>query len=296
MTPNSRGSTYMILAMAAFAVEDMFIKAAADTLAIGPILMLFGGGGMLVFMLLAKLRQQPLYHPAVLSRALLVRSAFEIVGRLFFALAIILSPLSSASAILQATPLVVVLGAALFMGERVSLLRWLAIIAGFIGVLMIVRPGVDSFNPASLFAVISTIGFAGRDLSTRAAPPVLTNLQLGIYGFLVLIICGVILQVWYGSSTSFIDSLTLEAGLQVGGAILFGVAAYNFLTNAMRTGDVSVVTPFRYTRLIFALILGVIIFNERPDIYTLTGGMIIVLSGVYILMQGRRRGATVTQA
>ena len=101
MTPNSRGSTYMILAMAAFAVEDMFIKAAADTLAIGPILMLFGGGGMLVFMLLAKLRQQPLYHPVVLSRALLVRSAFEIVGRLFFALAIILSPLSSASATRQ---------------------------------------------------------------------------------------------------------------------------------------------------------------------------------------------------
>lgn len=277
----------MILAMAAFAVEDMLIKAAAGHLAIGTILILFGTGGMLIFIGLALLKGEPLYHPAVLSRALLIRSCFEVMGRLFFALAIVLSPLSSASAILQATPLVVVLGGVLFFGERVGLLRWIAVLFGFIGVLMIIRPGVDSFNPASIFAVISTLGFAGRDLATRAAPPALTNLQLGIYGFLMLVICGLILQSWYAEPFDITPMLSSSAGLQVSGAILFGVVAYNSLTRAMRTGDISIVTPFRYTRLIFAMFLGVFFFEERPDFLTMSGALIIVLSGTFILWHGK---------
>ncbi|WP_290703994.1 DMT family transporter [Amphritea sp.] len=281
---NTRGSIFMVLAMAAFAIEDMFIKASANTMPIGLILMLFGLGGMLIFIFLTWQRKERVLQPSIMSRPLLIRAGSEVVGRLCFALAITLTPLSSASAILQATPLVVLLGAAIVFGEHIDFKRWLAVLIGFAGVLMIIRPGLDGFNPASLFAVISTLGFAGRDLATRAAPPVLSNMQLGVYGFFVLIPTGFILQLYTGEPLV----VNFEAGYQIVGAIIFGVIAYNSLTIAMRSGDVSVVTPFRYTRLLFALILGIIIFDERPDLMTLIGGMIVVLSGGYTLLQSRR--------
>ncbi len=291
---NLRGSLFMIISMAGFAVEDMFIKAAAEHLALGTILILFGAGGMVVFMVSALAKGEPIYHASFLARAQLIRSAFEIAGRLFFALAIVLSPLSSASAILQATPIVVVLGGVMFFGERIRWQLWLAILAGFIGVLMIVRPGVDSFSFASIFAVLSTIGFAGRDLATRAAPATLTNFQLGIYGFLMLIITGLILLAWYAEPIDLKPLFNSIAGIQIAGAVGFGVIGYNFLTKAMRTGEIAMVAPFRYTRLIFALMLGVFIFNERPDLFTLSGGLIVVCSGIFILWQNKKVSKSVS--
>ncbi|WP_211252265.1 DMT family transporter [Marinobacterium jannaschii] len=281
---NTRGSLFMILAMAAFAVEDMFIKAASVNMPTGLVLALFGLGGTLLFMLLTKQRGEQIIHPALLSKPILLRAVSEITGRLFYTLAITLTPLSSASAILQATPLVVVMGAALLFGERVGLKRWLAILVGFVGVLMIIRPGLEGFTPASIFAVIGTLGFAGRDLATRAAPPVLSNMQLGVYGFFVLIPTGFALLIYSGEAISFDPG----ASVQILGSIIFGVIAYNALTIAMRTGDVSVVTPFRYTRLIFALILGIFVFGERPDLMTLMGGLLIVVSGGSTLLRNRR--------
>ena len=149
---------------------------------------------------------------------------------------------------------------------------------------MIIQPGLEGFEAASLFAVVATLGFAGRDLATRAAPPVLSNMQLGVYSFFVLIPTGLVLLLYSGESVQF-DSVAM---IQVGGAILLGVVAYNALTIAMRTGDVSVVSPFRYTRLLFALILGVFVFGEKPDLITLLGSALIVLSGGYTLIQSRR--------
>ena len=163
-------------------------------------------------------------------------------------------------------------------------MRWLAILLGFIGVLMIIRPGLASFEAASLFALIATLGFAGRDLATRGATPTLSNMQLGVYGFFVLIPTGLALLLFNESALQ----LDLFASLQILGATVFGVAAYYALTVAMRTGDVSVVSPFRYTRLLFALLWGCLIFSERPDIMTLLGGLIIILSGSYTLVQSRR--------
>ncbi len=282
---NLRGSLFMVLAMAAFAIEDMFIKAAAAIIPTGIVLTLFGLGGTLVFMLMAQRQGEAIFHPAVISKRMGMRAFFEIVGRLFFVLAITLTPLSSASTILQATPLVVVLGAALFMGERVSMDRWMAIIIGFVGVLVVIRPGVDNFEPLSLLAVIAMLGFAGRDLATRAAPPVLSNRQLGIYGFMVLIPSGLAIQ-WYAPQAIQYDAFS---SLQLLAAVAFGVAAYYWLTIAMRTGQVAAVTPFRYTRLLFAIALGMLVFNEQPDSMTLLGGLIIVVSGMYILASSSTR-------
>jgi drug/metabolite transporter (DMT)-like permease len=292
MIDNLRGSLWMVAAMAGFAVEDMFLKSVAASLPVGQILMIFGAGGMMGFALLAMRRGERILHPAILSPAILIRCLFEVAGRLFYTLAIALTPLSSASAILQATPLVVVMGAALVFGERVGWRRWAAIAVGFAGVLIILRPGLDGFTPLSLLAVLGMLGFAGRDLATRAAPPVLSNLQLGVYGFAMMVPTGALLLAVSGGA---VLPSALAAG-QLAAATVIGVLAYYALTSAMRIGEVSVVTPFRYTRLVFALILGATVFGERPDAATLLGSAVIVTSGIYTLLRSRRVQAMATKA
>ncbi|WP_413283731.1 DMT family transporter [Vibrio sp. MA40-2] len=281
MSNNLKGSLFMMFSMVAFAIEDMFIKAAAKTVPIGVVLVFFGVGGTILFVLLTWKNKQKVFHPAILSRPILIRASCEIVGRLTFALAITLTALSSASAILQATPLVVAVGAALFFKEHVGIKRWMAIIVGFVGVLFIIRPSVDGFDVLSIFAVIATLGFAGRDLATRAAPMVLSNLQLGVYGFFVLIPAGLSIMLYQDDHFT----INFSAGMQIASATVIGVIAYYSLTIAMRTGDVSVVSPFRYTRLVFAIIIGMTVFGETPDLMTIIGSMLIVLSGGYFLIQ-----------
>lgn len=285
LSPNLRGSLLMVLSMAGFAVEDMAVKVAAGHMPAGEVLIIYGLMGMAVFAAMALSRgEAPLPH-AILHRTMALRSTFEIVGRVFFALSLALIPLSTVSAILQATPLVVVAGAALFFGERVGWRRWSAVAVGFFGVLMVIRPGVAGFNSLSLLAVVGMLGFALRDLATRAAPRVLSNAQLGVAGFASVLISGLIILGWTGGAV-MPDLIGFGAAVLAAG---FGVLGYAMLTGAMRSGELSVVTPFRYTRLLFALILAALVFGERPDAMTLGGGAVIVGSGLYTLLRSRRK-------
>ena len=281
---NLRGSLLMVASMAAFSLEDLFIKSATKSLPLGQVLILFGIGGMIVFMILTARRGEVLLHPAILSRPIVLRSICEVMGRSCFTLALALTPLSSASAILQATPLIVTIGAVIFFGETVGWRRWLATVIGLGGVLLILRPGLSGFEPASLFAVLGTLGFAGRDLATRAAPQSMSNMQLGVWGFFMLVVAGSLMLNWTGG----IIWPSANNLLQIAGAIIFGVIAYNALTIAMLSGEISVIAPFRYTRLVFAMVLGVIIFAERPDSLTLLGSAIVVGCGLYSVFRERR--------
>lgn len=275
----------MAAAMAAFSVEDSFFKHATQSIPTSQALMMFGGLGLAVFALLSRRRSEPVWHPQLLSTALILRSICELCGRLFFALALALTPLTSASAILQAAPLVVVVGAVVFFGERVGWRRWLAIAMGFAGVLLIIRPTPALFDPTSVFAVLATLGFAGRDLATRASPATMSTEQLGSLGFAILTLAGVILSLVMGEQPVIPPIQTVAA---IMAATTAGVLAYSALTKAMRTGDISAVTPFRYTRQLFALILGFAIFGEWPDLLTWVGIGVIILSGVYTARAGRQ--------
>ena len=283
---NLTGSLFMILAMALFAVEDAFIKFAARSLPVGQVLILFGLGGALVFAMLALVTRTPLFVPDVLSRPMRIRAVFEVTGRLFYTLAIAMIPLSAATVILQATPLVVVAGAALLFGERVGWRRWTAILIGLLGVVVIIKPGTDSFSLLSLLAVIGMFGFAGRDLASRAAPPTVGTLLLGFYGFCAVIVAGTAIALWDGSA--FVRPGVFTA-LSLAWAVNAGVAAYASLMKAMRSGDVSAVTPFRYSRLLFGIAMGIALFGERPDLATWIGSGLIVLSGLFIMWRGQRR-------
>lgn len=272
--------------MAGFAVEDMLLKsAAAAGMPVGQILVIFGGGGTLVFAAAALWQGQSLFPAAAFQRTMLVRSAFEVLGRLFYTLSIALTALSSTTAILQATPIVVVAGAALFFNERVGWRRWLAILVGLAGVLIVMRPGAEGFSALSILAVLGMLGFAGRDLATRAAPKGLGTQVLGVYGFLMIVVAGLLYSAYAGAPYRMPAP---GVALALLGAIAFGVAGYSSLTLAMRTGDVSAVTPFRYSRLLFGVALGMVVFGERPDAATYIGSAIVVASGLYIMARGRR--------
>ena len=282
---NRIGSAWMVAAMAAFAIEDALIKAAARSLPTAEVLILFGLGGAVVFGIWALISGQNLLSRDVLSRTMRLRMAFEVVGRLFYALAITMTPLSSATVILQATPLVVVAGAAMVFGEKVGPRRWLAILIGLLGVVIIIGPGTDSFSALSVLAVVGMLGFAGRDLASRAAPAGLGTAILGFYGFLAIILAGVVSGTWDGTDYVLPGR---PAALSLLGAVLAGVGAYSCLMKAMRTGEVSAVTPFRYSRLLFGIALGVLVFGESLTPAMVIGSGLIVCSGLFILWRGKQ--------
>lgn len=287
---NAIGAAWMIVAMAAFALEDALVKAVSDLLPVGQIMMLFGLGGAALFAIIARAQGDALMTPDVLSRAMRVRVFFEITGRLFYVLALALIPLSTATVILQATPLVVVACAALIFGERVGWRRWTAIGLGLLGVLIILRPGTGGFSALSLLAVIGMLGFAGRDLASRAAPRSLSTAILGLYGFLALAVAGLLFSLWQRQGFVMPDA---RAALLLSATVLIGIGAYSCLMKAMRTGDVSAVTPFRYTRLLFGAALGIALFDETLTVGMLVGSGLIVLSGLFILWRGKAKAPAI---
>ncbi|MFY0596056.1 MAG: EamA family transporter [Cognatishimia sp.] len=274
----------MVAAMFGFALEDSFFKASTDTLPIGQAIVLLGAIGAAIFSVLARRNEQSLVVAEVRSKPMIIRAGFEITGRLFFFLAIALAPLSAATVILQATPIVVVAGAALFLGDKVGWRRWAAIALGLTGVLIVLNPDSQSFTWHSAFAVIGMLGFAGRDLASRAAPASLSTSVLGFYGFLAIIIAGLLYRAWSGEA--FIP-VAFENGSQIALAAVFGVLGYSCLMKAMRTGEISAVAPFRYSRLLIGLGIGVLWFGETLTTRMMIGSAIIILAGLFLLWRGK---------
>ena len=281
---NIRGATLMVLAMLGFAVEDMLIKQLSGGLPVGQVLMVIGMGASLVFGSIAVAYGDKLLSTDTLNPRLLLRNGFEMFGTFGFVAAIALTPISTASAILQATPLVVTSGAALFLGETVGWRRWVAILIGLFGVLLIIKPGMESFDVKSLFAVMGVIGLAGRDLVTRNIPKTISSRIIALNAFVVSIFTGFLLLT-AGVTGSGWTPIAASDGLSLGTAVVVGVAAYYAIVAATRIGDMSVIAPYRYSRLVFALVIGVFAFQERPDALTLLGAAIIVISGCYTLFR-----------
>ena len=288
MNANLRGSAFMVLSMIGFGLEDAFFKSATGSGGVSPgvATIQFGLLALGICAAMARLGGVPLWNPAYLQAGLLVRTGFEICGRLFFALSLAYTPLSTTTAILQATPLVVMAGAALIFKERIGPRRWSAMAIGLVGVLLIVRPSPSGLEANAIFALLGMIGFAGRDLATRASPPGVHRNQLGLLGFAVVTFAGCVILA-FEPGTPHLPSN--DAALKIVATALCGVLGYTALTTAMRTGEISAVAPFRYSRLLVGLVLAVTVFGERPDLPTLIGAAIIVLGGLYTLMPARWR-------
>jgi drug/metabolite transporter (DMT)-like permease len=288
---NLNGIFLVIASMAGFTLEDMFIKQLSTTIPVGQIMMILGFSGAMIFAVMARFKGRRLMARNAWTRTMLARALFEAIAALAFVTSLALVPLSTVSSVFQATPLAITMGAALFFGEQVGWRRWSAIIVGFIGVLLIIRPGYSSFDPKIFFVLIAVLAVAMRDLITRLIDQNVASTVVSCQGFAALALAGAALML----ATS--DSLTPVSPLQVGyfiGGIVFGVSGYYAIVAAMRIGDASAITPFRYTRLLFSMIVGVAVFHEHPDTATLIGATIIIASGLYTFLRERRLVRTIT--
>ena len=279
-----RGAALMTASMACFSVEDAIIKVVGGALPPAQIIWMLGLGGAIALWGWLWCRDRPVWSPEARRPIVLWRTAFEVGASLCFVPALVLVPLSTATAILQAGPLVVAAGAALVYGAQVGPRRWAAIGAGFAGVLLIVRPGA-AFEPAVLLAVAGTLFMGARDLVTRRAPVGLSSTRLSLLAFLALVPTAAALQVALGAPfvvPSGADALRLVV------AVFIGIAGYVTAVVALRMGDVAVVSSFRYARMVFALVLALVVFRERPDALALLGIAVIVGAGLYTLIREAR--------
>ena len=282
---NLRGGALMTMAMLGFAIEDMFIKLMSAGLPTWQIIGALGVGGAAIFGAILVIRRQPLFSRAWLARSVMLRNTCEAVGTAAFVSAITLIPLSTASAILQSTPLAVTLGAALMFHEPVGWRRWSAILAGFAGVLLVIRPGMAGFDALSLLAVLGVAGLALRDLATRRVPAGVSSFQLSFMAFLTLVVTALAMAPFDPRPAA----MPTPAGwAMLAAAVGFGALAYYALVAAMRLGEIGFVAPFRYSRLIFALVIGMVVFDENPDALMLAGSAIIVASGIYTIWRERK--------
>ena len=284
MSANLRGITFMISAMAMFTLSDLFLKLAARSYSAPEIMLVMGLIGGALFGTLARINALPLFGAAFFAPTVMLRNGSELIGTFCIISALTLAPLSLVTSITQATPLVVTAGAALILRERVGLRRWLAVLAGFGGVLLILRPGVIEISWGMLAALGAVMFLGLRDVITRAVPANIHTLQLASYSFLFLIPAGILL-IWL-SPSDLTKSLRDVPWLIL--SILFAAAAIFAITSAMRAGEVSAIIPFRYSRMIFALIAAMLFLGERPDALTLIGVAIIIGSGLFVMRRQRQ--------
>ena len=283
---NFLGSFLMVVAMATFAVEDSVIKLVSSVLPVGQILFLLGVGGALSFFGLAFILRKEIFSYGVFTRPMHFRVISEVTGRVFYSSALALTPLASSTMILQATPLVVVIGAAVLFKEKVSAQRWAAVLVGFFGVLIVIDPSSDSFSFLSILAVIGMLGFAGRDLASRVVPKSLNILALGFHGFMSIALSGIVLTLFCNESIIWPDS---SSWLYLLLGVFLGTIGYSALISAMRIGEVSAITPFRYSRIIFGVAIGMFFFGENITLTATLGCGLIVLSSFVVLHPNRRK-------
>jgi drug/metabolite transporter (DMT)-like permease len=270
--------------MACFAVEDTFIKLLSARLPATQILFSVGFGGALITLALAVTLNVNLADKILLNKHVISRTIADLFGALFFTSAMVLIPMSLLASILQATPLFVTLGAAILLGEKVGWRRWSAIFIGFLGVIIILQPGYGSFQLASLLGLAAVLCLALRDVVTRDMATEIPTLTVTFYACLAMGSAGFIAYPFFGTP---IMPTTFEAIVLVCAAII-GLTGYFLIVLATRKGDVSVIAPFRYSRLLFSLGLASLILGEMLTLPILLGGLLVVSSGIYTFGRERR--------
>jgi len=277
LSPNLTGSLFMAGAMASFCVTDAISKFLLPQMNFGQLVLVRGIVAVTLITALAAHRGALRPLRVLLVPPVALRIVGEVGGTILFLLAITHLPLANVSAIILSLPLAITLGAVLMFGERVGWRRWLAIAAGVLGVLIIVRPGAAGFNQLTLLALGSVAFYALRDLATKQIPAdvpalfvtLLTTISMTVVGGLLMMPLGG----WAAPSASALVLLTAAAVL-----VLIG---YQCVIMALRVGDISAVAPFRYTQLLWAMLLGYLIFGDVPDSAMILGASIIVASGLY---------------
>ena len=279
MSKNLYGSLYMTLSMFGYASSDAFIKYIGLLLPLSEILFLRGILAVFLLLILTYFRNELFVSVDKNQIKFLILRVIGDVGcTIFFLTALINMKLANATAVLQCVPLALAFSAAVFLKEDVGWRRWSAIVFGFVGVLIIIKPTSTEFNYYSLMALMAVCFIVLRDLSTSRLNESIPSTFVSLITALSVTITGLLFlpfQTWVKPSFEIIGSLSATAVLLILG-VLFNIIS-------MRTGEVSFIAPFRYSIIIFAILYGIIFYNEFPDKLMIFGSIILVSAGLYTL-------------
>ncbi|WP_210164939.1 DMT family transporter [Afifella pfennigii] len=284
---NRLGIIYMLAAMVAFILNDTLVKLVSERLPTGEIIFLRGLIISPVVIVLARWRGGFANLKLLRHSTLVWRTLGEVVATGLYLSALFRMPLANASAILQVAPLATTAGAALFLGEKVGIRRWAAISVGLAGTLLIVQPGLEGFNAWSLVALLAIGAVAVRDLASKRLPRGLSTLTVTAISAVAVGLFGGVMMLFEETVMPSLGDLVILLG-----AGICVVLGYIFIIAAMRTGDISVVAPFRYSLMVYAVILQILVFGVWPDALLLAGTAILVATGIYTFYRERKVGAS----
>ncbi len=279
---NLRGAVLMLISMATFTCNDAVMKAVTQTLPLYESVALRGLSVLVLMLVVAQIQQGGvrLSVPREDLLPLVVRTVADIASTVLYLLALREMALADLSAILQALPLGVTLAAGLFFHERLGWRRLSAIGVGFVGVVMILRPGSGAFDIWSVVALASMLLIVLRDIVTRTFSAGIGSSTIAFYAAATIMLTGFILGVgeeWRMPDLREAGLLLLSAG--------FLTAGYITAVATMRVGEISLIAPLRYTSLVWAIVLGLVIFGEWPDLWTWLGSVLVVGAGLYTILR-----------
>ena len=272
-----KGAALMTACVSAYVINDAFMKLLFSEIALFQAVFLrsiITVPPILIMVWITKVAIRNLSKQD--KRLILVRVGAEIFITITFLTALKHMPLANVTAILQALPLAITMAAALFLAEPVGWRRWSAILVGFVGVLIVVRPGLEGFNIYSLSAFMAIIFLTVREISTRkltSEVPTITVVLSTAIGSTLFAGIMMIGSEW--------DAVSAVSWLLILGAAVAILIATLLSVMAMRIGDIGFVSPFRYTSMLGAIGLGILMFGDWPDQPTLVGTLIIVSTGIY---------------
>jgi len=283
LSDNLRGASLMTAAMVLFTVNDTAMKAATETLPVFEAIVIRGAMTSIVLVILG-LSMRGLRMPRGSDRLwLALRTIGEVASTFTFLVALKHMQIANLSAIMQCLPLAVTLAAALLFGMPIGWRRLTAILIGFVGVMLIVRPGTDGFDRWSVLGLISVAFVVLRDLATRKLSAELPSQTVAaVAAASVTLSAAVVLPVTGVSMPTPAEFAELVL------AALFLIGGYLTVVSSMRVGDIAVIAPFRYTSLVAAILLGWVVFHQFPDNLTLLGAAIVVATGIYTFHRERK--------
>lgn len=276
-----------------FLVNDTMLKLANSELPLGELL--FVRGLFATLLMVPILAWTGVYRraPMLLSWPVFLRLFAEVCAASLFLVALFHLPIANVNAILQVVPLMVTAAAAVFLGDEVGWKRWLAIAVGFTGVLIVIRPGLSGFNMFSLVALASMLFITLRDLTTRLISNALPALLIAFATGLSVCLTGPVIGLVAGETWTL---PTTRGFALTAGAAAFLIGGYVTAVDFMRHGDIAVIAPFRYSVVVWAIIVGLIVWGEVPDAMMLIGTTIIIATGIYTFHRERRLARIVAES
>lgn len=286
MTPNVRGALLMMASMFAFTANDAIVKQVGQSVPLFQLVALRGlAASLLIYLLARRLGAVHLRVPRADLVLLALRCVSEVATTYFFLSALLYMPLANVTAVLQALPFTVTLGALMFFREPVGWRRMLAIVVGFCGMLLIVRPGPDGFSSHAIYALVAVALITARDLLTRRMSSQIPSIMVTLCTALSVTFAALIAS----STVVWVPLAPGQVGLIVAASV-FILLGYLSSVMVMRVGDVGFVAPFRYSGLLWALSLGWLVFGDWPDPVTMLGALLVVSAGVFTLFRQRAIG------